>query len=116
MKNILRRIFRRSELDSDVREEIESHIAMRAELNRESGMPQQDADVEARRRFGNATSIREEIYHFNGFGVLESILRDFRYAVRTLAKSPSFTAVALLSLSIGIGANTAVFSVIDPLF
>jgi len=116
MKNILRRIFRRSELDSDVREEIESHIAMRAELNRESGMPQQDADVEARRRFGNATSVREEIYHFNGFGVLENILRDVRYAVRTLVKSPSFTAVALLSLSIGIGANTAVFSVIDPLF
>jgi len=116
MKNILRRIFRRSELDSDVREEIESHIAMRAELNRETGMPQQDADVAAKRRFGNATSVREEIYHFNGFGVLESILKDLRYAVRTLVKSPSFTAVALLSLSIGIGANTAVFSVIDPLF
>jgi len=102
-------------MDADVRAEIESHIAMRAELNRQAGMPEDEAARAARRQFGNATSIREQVYHFNGFGLLDALGRDLRSSVRTLGRYPGVTCLALISLALGIGANTMAFSFVNVL-
>src|SRR5206468_220778 len=113
MKNLFDRLFGRGRSDEDVREEIESHLAMRTERNRNSGMSNDEAHAEAARQFGNATSIREEIYHSGGFGFLDSIAQDLRYALRSLTKHKGFAATALSTLALGIGATTAIFSVVS---
>lgn len=113
--NLLRRLFRRSRMNDEVREEMESHIAMRAELNEHSGMSAKEARVTARRQFGNAVAIRERIYERNGFGLLTSIVRDLQHAVRSLMRSKTLVAVAVLSLIIAIGANTAIFSLLNAI-
>ena len=113
MRSLFNRIFRRRALDTDVREELESHIAMRAELNRKAGMSEDEALHEARVRFGNSASIREDIYRFNGFAMLDALRRDVRTGLRTLRRYPGVTAMALLSLTLGIGANTLAFSFVN---
>jgi len=99
--------------DDDLREEIEAHIAMRADFNRDSGQPAGEALANARRQFGNATLVREEVrrLHVNLF--LENLLQDFRYAIRGFLRQPVFTAAALIAAALGIGSTTAVFSVVD---
>jgi predicted permease len=72
-----------------------------------------EAQAAARRKLGNATLIREEIYSMNTIAFLDTLSRDVRYGLRTLRRNPMFAAVALLTLAIGIGANTAVFSVVN---
>jgi putative ABC transport system permease protein len=113
MKDLLRRLFRRTEADEDIRQEIEAHIAMRAEMNRKSGMPADEASTAARRQFGNAASIREEIYDIHGFGFLDGLARDVYYAWRALKKRRGFVLLAVLTMGFAIGATTAVFSVVD---
>src|ERR1039457_4499074 len=76
-------------------------------------MPDAEARAAARRKFGNTALVREEIYRMNTVAFLDTLGRDLRYGLRALAKNPTFTAVALLTLAIGIGANTAVFSVLN---
>src|SRR5260370_20045179 len=116
MKNPFKRLFRRPVIDAEVREEIEKHIAMRAELNCEAGMREDEAKLAARRQFGNTTSVREQIYHINGFGFLDTIVRDLRSSVRSLLKSPGFTVMAILILALCIGAAGAIFSFVDAVF
>jgi putative ABC transport system permease protein len=116
MKNLFKRLFRRRALDAEVREEIQAHIAMRAESNKRAGMPEEEAVRDARLRFGNRVSIREEIYTFNGFAIVDALQRDLRSGFRTLVRHPGVTALALLSLTLGIGANTLAFSFVDALF
>jgi putative ABC transport system permease protein len=110
---LLRRLFRRSEADEEIRQEIETHIAMRAEMNRKSGMPTDEASAAARRQFGNAASIREEIYDIHGFRFVDGVARDLYYAWRALKERRGFALLAVLTIGLAIGATTAVFSVVD---
>jgi predicted permease len=107
------RFFRRGEWDQNRLAEIESYVQIETDDNVARGMSYEDAYAAAKRKFGNVTAVREEIYRMNSVQLLETIMHDVKYALRVLRQHPMFTATAVLTLAIGIGANTAVFSVVD---
>ena len=109
----LRRFFRRAKWDSDRNEELESYLQIAKDENIARGMRLQEASEAARKKLGNRSLVREEIYRMNTIGFLDTLSRNLRYSLRTLLHNPTFTAIAVLTLGIGIGANTAVFSVVN---
>ena len=108
-----RRFFRRDDEDSDLRNEIESYLDHAAEEFIARGMDPQTARAAAQRKLGNSARVCEEVYQMNTISFLDETARNLRFSLRTLRKSPAFAAAAILTIAIGIGANTAVFSVVD---
>ncbi|MGB6941882.1 MAG: ABC transporter permease [Bryobacteraceae bacterium] len=113
MKRIWLTLFRRSRVNAEIAEEIQSHLAMRADLERQAGVGAAEADAKARRKFGNATLVLEDTRRFHLAPFLESILQDLSHALRQLFRNPVFSVTVLLILALGIGASTAVFTVVD---
>jgi putative ABC transport system permease protein len=104
---------RRKRMLEDLEQDIRDHIERETQDNIERGMPLEEARYAALRKFGNVTRVKEETREVWSFVWLEQLLQDVRYGLRMLRKTPAIVGIALLSLALGIGANTAIFSLID---
>src|SRR6266508_2056815 len=108
--------FRRDRFDQEMEEEMKFHLEKKAEANLTAGMSPDEAHYTARRRFGNQTLLIEKSREIWAFRSLETFWQDFRYSLRMLRKSPIFFLTAVLTLAAGIGANTAIFTLLHGLF
>ena len=109
----LRSLFRRDSVESETDLELRFHFERQVEKHLRSGLTREEATRRTRLDFGGHEQLKEECREARGTNLVESLLQDIRYALRILARTPVITCVAILSLALGIGANTAIFSLID---
>jgi len=103
----------RKRKDEDLAEEIDSHLAHAQDAHAARGLAPKEARRQANLKFGNPRTTREAVWSYRSIPWLEDLWRDLRFVLRSLVKTPGFTAIAILVIAVGIGVNTAVFSVID---
>ena len=118
MMSILKKLtwwMRGDNKEAQLREELQFHLAEEADEQRADGLPPDDARREANRDLGNVTRVVEETRTVWTWTLVEQLAQDVKYAFRTMAKNRMFTALAALSLALGIGANTAIYSFIDSI-
>ena len=116
MNSFLRKLSwlgRRRQKEAELREELDFHLEEEAEERRADGLTEEEAGYAARQDLGNYTLVQEDTRAAWGWTLLEQFIQDVRFAFRSLRKSPLFTVVAVLTLAFGIGANTAMFSLMD---
>ena len=110
-----RHVFKRRSAEQELAEEIESHIEFQTQQNIDQGLTPEEARRAAHLKFGNSTLAREDSRAVWSFVWLETLWQDISYGIRTLSQSPGFTLVAVLSLALGIGGTSTIFSVISPI-
>jgi putative ABC transport system permease protein len=109
----LHRFLHRKEKDVELAEEIESHLAHARDANAARGLSVDEARRQANLKFGNPRTTRERVWSYRSLPWIDDIWRDLRFALRSLAKTPAFASIAILVIAVGIGVNTAVFSVVN---
>ena len=105
----------RAAIENDLAEEVRSHVAMETQSMMERGLSPEAARAAAQRRFGNSTAVAERAREAWTFSAFESLIKDIRYAFRAMRRSPAFSLVVVLTFALGVGVNTAIFSVVNTI-